>query len=95
MQLFRQALSERLRRIEKATYCDVRLVGGENGEFSLIATWIATRAGPAGTHRIVFTKQRVLGPTACLPRSKQRMVKKTCRVADDVIAELQNVRGLR
>ncbi len=94
MQLFRTALRQRFSRIQRATYCDLELLLGERGEFTLLATWSATRAGPAGKHEIVFTRQRVLGGTANLPPRLQRLRQRTCRIADDVIRELQRVRGM-
>lgn len=95
MQLFREALRQRVDRIQRATYSEVKLEFGEHGEVTLVATWPATRAGPAGEHRIVFTRSRVLGHTASSPPLLQRQSKRTCRIVDDIIAEIQRARRVR
>lgn len=94
MQLFREALRQRIERISKATYSDINLEFGEHGEVTVVAVWPATKAKPGGEHRIVFTRSRVLGHTASSPPLNQRQTKKTCRIADDIILEIQHVRGL-
>lgn len=94
MQLFRADIQRRIDRIQRATCSTVRLESAARGEFTLVASWPATRAAAAGECRVVFTRLRVLGRTANAHPLKQRMQKKTCRVADEVIREIQRARGL-
>ena len=94
MQLFREALKKRVPRIERATYCDLKFLTGERGEFTLVAAWTATKTLPAGEYKILFSRQRVLGRTANMPPRLQRLEKKTCRIADEIIMELQRARGV-
>ena len=94
MQVFRRALQERVERIAKATKSNIRLVPGERGEVTLIASWDATRSFEAGSHRIVFTRMRVLGRTANLHPIQQRMVKKTCLITSEIITEILRARRI-
>lgn len=94
MQLFREALRERVPRIERATYSDLTFLTGEHGEFTLVAKWTATKTLPAGEYKILFSRQRVLGRTANMPPRLQRLEKKTCRMADEIIREIQRARGV-
>lgn len=94
MQLFRATLQKRMERIARATKCKLELIPMERGEVTLVASWDATKAFEAGSHRIVFTRLRVLGKTANLHPIQQRMLKKTCRIADETIAEILRARGI-
>lgn len=95
MQLFRVGLQKHAERIKKATYCDsVEFLTYAYGEFALLVTWLPTKAAPAGDHKIIFTRARVLGRTANAPPLQQRYVKHTCKIADEVIAEILRARGV-
>ena len=91
MQLFMQDMRQRLPRLSRATYAQVTLEKERAGAFTLVATWTVPGIGE---HRSYFDKQRVLGRSASLPSLQQRLVKQSCRVHDDFIAEVLQKRGL-
>lgn len=92
MQLVQRALRKWLPHMERMAYSKMEFTGGGEDGFSIIASWKESKAGPAGSHTILFTRQRVLGHTASLGPSHQRPVHKICRFRDDVVREVLEIR---
>lgn len=95
MLLFQRALRRWLPWIKRATYSsNITIESGKHGEFTVKALWPATKGGPAGEHRIYFSRARVLGATSLKGRLCQRTTKKVCRFRDDVVREILQQRGI-
>ena len=88
MQLLRRGIIGRIAHIQYKTKCDVSLVNGTNGEFTLVATW------PGGTHKIHFSRRRGLGVTASKVPLQQRFAKSVCGFSEDIVRELKRARGI-
>jgi hypothetical protein len=80
--------------MERATFSALT-VKGNGRTVSIAAIWQATKACPAGEHTVVFDRERLLGATATKPPLKQRLAKPICRLAQDIILEILQAKGVR
>ncbi len=91
LQVLMTALQRWQSHIERCTHSTLIFQKEADG-FSALASWPETKAGPAGSHRIHFTREFVLGPTASAPWLQQRLKRKTCFYRDDVIRQVLEAR---
>jgi hypothetical protein len=84
MQQFRRALKRYEGFVRLKTGCKPFVFElGQEGEFTLVIS------DGRKTHRILFTRKKVLGHTASRPPMNQRMVKKTCDFVRDIVAKVK------
>lgn len=81
--------------IKRVAYCSsVTIEPTQSGEFFIKAVWPSTAGGPAGEHKVFFSRGKVLGAAGrgcCCGR----VMKTTCHFKDDVVRSILSARRIR